>query len=256
MGELEPSVKGALVVFLPLGDYLTCNEAVIKELERSGADMLEFGLPTRLPLYDGPTIRRAYRRALPNTQHLKDLLSYVSACSRKPRIMLAYTHDVLRIGMLELAKMISDLGFYSLIIPDMLIEYPELTDRYLSFSLEAGLKPSFFITSLFPHNMVKSLAGLAPGFVYLGLMASTGTKLPIGASRNINVARRLLGDTPMLVGFAIGSPREVEEYVKAGADGVVIGSAIIKLIESSKLREASRLVDSVKTTLANLARQP
>lgn len=239
-----------MVVFLPLGDDVTCNEGVVARLVRAGADALEFGLPTRSPMYDGPVVKRAYRRALPNTARgVRDLLSSAPLPPAKPSVLMAYSSDVARIGVANLARAASDKGFYSILIPDLMIERPGLLEEYKRASLDNGLALSFFVTSSFPHKLVRELAGLGPGFVYMGLMMSTGTRLPVNASRNVRVFKSLVGETPLLVGFAIKSPEDVLEQVRAGADGVVVGSSVISLVERGRLDEAEGLVRGLKTAL-------
>ncbi|MEM3640961.1 MAG: tryptophan synthase subunit alpha, partial [Candidatus Bathyarchaeia archaeon] len=199
--------------------------------------IFEFGLPITKPKYDGLTIKASYKRALKNGTTIEKSFSIIKSFQLDHKFVFTYFESAREIGLENFMGFISNTNVEGVLFPDLLIDYMEELDNYLKLCNEYSFDPAFFITSSFPHKLVSKLAKLNPVFIYLGLMASTGTLLPITVSKTVKIMRNLVGDTPLLVGFAISEPSQVSDYVKAGADGVVIGSAIIKLITDEQNME-------------------
>jgi len=223
--------KKALVVFLTVGDPLTWDGRVIETLSSSGVDAVELGVPTRLAKYDGPTVRASYKRALGSGVDERCALSLIREVKGLTNpILFTYYEVALAYGLEDLLRSAAEAGVKCVLFPDLLIDYPESLDDYLKICKKYSLEHAFFITSCFPHHLIVKLAKLDPSFIYLGLMASTGILLPIAINRNIKIVKDLVGETPLLVGFALSSPQQVSLCINAGADGVVVGSAILKLL--------------------------
>ena len=229
--------KGGLVAFIPAGyPSLKGFLEAVKGLKEWGVDALELGIPTLKAKYDGPTVRAAYRRVLERGVDVHDALAKVE----DRFILLSYYDLALEAGLEGFMEAASTAGAFTVLFPDLLIDYLEELDTYVELCRSYGLKPSFFITSCFPHRLISSLTRHEPSFVYMGLMACTGVLLPVSARRNISVARRLLDGVPLIVGFAISTPEQVVECVRAGADGVVVGSALIRALDEGALKRLSR----------------
>ncbi|MDT7887989.1 MAG: tryptophan synthase subunit alpha [Desulfurococcales archaeon] len=216
-------------IYIPLGypspsDFADFIVAVSKYV-----DLIEIGIPTEKPIYDGPIIRRAHREIIGKGYDKIPIDSYrVLAGNRCDKVALAYYSDV-RDVLEEFIRVISDLGFRCLLAPDLLIEYPEDLDHYVDVSNRYGLKPCFFISTKFPYNLVRELPDYDPYMIYLGLQASTGASLPIQVLRNIAIARSLLeGRTPLAVGFGINSVERVITILAGGADIAIIGTEILR----------------------------
>jgi len=206
-------------------------------------DFLELGIPTTNPKYDGPIIRETH---LQTSKHLSASDALRSVRGLGNVVIMAYAEDF-KERLRWLLEEASSVEAISVLLPDLLIDTPELLHDYIDISKEVGLNLTFFITSRFPHRIVKYLAGLKPLFIYMGLMASTGIRLPVQVERNVAVARELVGDTKLIVGFSISTPQMVLDLLRAGADGVVIGSAFIRRLEDDPVgfvREISRVVRS------------
>ena len=208
------------------------------------ADFVEIGVPTGNPKYDGPLIRRTHRKA---EVHGLEALRRVPRVD-KPVVVMAYVEDY--VGRLrELAEVAAQAGAVSLLLPDLLIDYPEVLGEYLDACRSAGLRPSFFLPGKFPYAVARKAAEADPLFVYLGLYAATGIKLPVYVERNIRVLRSVVGDIYVVAGFAISSPEMVRSVINAGADGVVVGSALIRRLEEGGTAEAIRFLASLRTGL-------
>lgn len=207
-------------------------------------DLIEIGIPTEKPLYDGPAIRRAHREIIGKGLHRISISEYGLLSNIKcDKVALAYYSDV-RGVLKRFVSDISDLGFKCLLTPDLLIEYPEDLEVYLKVLTDHGLKPCFFISTKFPYALVKSLLNYEPYMVYLGLQASTGTNLPIQVLRNIAIAKSLLeGRAPLAVGFGINSVERLVAILAGGADIAIVGTEVVKRISRDVDEALSFVVD-------------
>ncbi|MEM2320471.1 MAG: tryptophan synthase subunit alpha [Candidatus Bathyarchaeia archaeon] len=221
--------RKVLMVYLTAGDPYVSGDTV-RAISECGVRIFEFGIPLARPKYDGPTIRASYKRVLENYTALEEIFSIIKSFHVDHKIIFTYLEYAKRIGLERIAELALESGAEGLLFPDLLIDYPEELGAYMRLCKEYDLEPIFFATSSFPHRLVSRLAELNPAFIYLGLMASTGILLPITISRTIRIMRGLIGGTPLLVGFAISEPHQVSNCIRAGADGVIVGSAIIKLL--------------------------
>jgi len=235
--------RGGLVAFIPAGyPSLKGFLEAVRGLRRWGVDALELGIPTLKAKYDGPTVRAAYRKVLERGVDIHEALARVE----DRFILLSYYDLALEAGLEGFMEAASKAGAFTVLFPDLLIDYLEELGTYVELCRSYGLRPSFFITSCFPHWLISSLTKYEPSLVYMGLMACTGVLLPVSARRNISVARGLLDDVPLIVGFAISTPEQVVECVRAGADGVVVGSALIKALDEGGLKRVESLVRGLK----------
>ena len=213
-------------------------------------DVLEVGLPVAKPKYDGPVVKRSMRRALTNVSGIGEALEAAVKMPGDSKILFTYYEEALNYGVEDFFSRVSN-GFGAVLFPDLLIDYLGELERYSRLCEKYGVAQAFFITTGFPHKLVKRLADLEPAFIYLGLMVSTGVLLPISASRNIRLFRELVGSVPLIVGFAVRSPEQVEQYMRAGADGVVVGSALLRILEEASEDEK---ISRVRGFVAGLKR--
>ena len=232
--DFYKGLKKSLVAYITVGDPLFLS-SVIDAMLSNGVDVLELGLPTRTPKYDGPTIRASYKRALDNGVDAEGALELCRKTMKHVRhkILFTYFDTAVDVGLKRFMEQASFIKAESVLFPDLLIDYFTRLDDYLSLCKENEISPAFFITSTFPHKLVEKLASLSPMFIYLGLMASTGVHLPITITKTIKIVKALVSDTPLIVGFGLLEPSQVKLCIESGADGVVIGSAIIRILEHS-----------------------
>ena len=133
----------------------------------------------------------------------------------------------------------------------MLIDFPEELDTYLKLTREYGLAPVFFLPSKFPYALAKRLAASKPDFIYIGLYAATGIELPVYVERNVKILRELAPDVYIVAGFAVDSPAKAAKLVRAGADGIVVGTAFMRRLQKD-VREALAFLAEVKKALLDL----
>lgn len=212
-------------------------------------DMLEVGVPTQSPIYDGPLIRKAHREIIRKGVTPEHLKEYRELSSLKcDLVALAYYSEVDR-DLEKILGLIADLGFKCLLAPDLLIEFPEELNRYIRISRDHGLELCFFISSKFPYRLVEEISELKPYMIYLGLQASTGTSLPIQVLRNISIARELIrGRSPLAVGFGINSADRLVAILRGGADIAVVGTEVIRRLDKG-LDNALGFVKSLSTVV-------
>ncbi len=209
-------------------------------------DFLELGIPSRSPVYDGPTIRRTHMEASRHTGPWRALELVAEVKPGRPFIVMAYMQEH---PLERLLGEASRVGARSVLLPDLPFEYPDMIERYVETSRSVGLEPSLFASPKFPHHLLARYRELEPLLVYLGLQPATGVKLPARMLENIRLARSLLGDTYLLAGFSISSGSQARRILGAGASGVVIGSHIARIAmdrgPEAAAREACRIYETV-----------
>ncbi|ALL00987.1 tryptophan synthase alpha chain [Pyrodictium delaneyi] len=228
-------------VYLTLGFPEPAQFSRILERFSSCVDFYELGLPTARPKYDGPTVRASHRRVVSaGLRGLKALKLLEKTNVDKPFTLMAYMEDYVD-NLRELLEAAASAGAGCVLLPDLAFDYPEMLDTYVEESERAGLRPCFFASSRFPHNWLQRYAALNPLYIYLGLQPATGVELPIAVEKNVRLARMLIGDRYLLTGFAIHRPETAAALIRSGADAVVVGSAIIRLLEEKDIDEAKSL---------------
>ena len=233
-------------VYLTLGYPEPARSLEVLEALSGCVDFYELGLPTRRPKYDGPTIRMTHRRAVEAGVVGLEALRLLEGGLEKPFTVMAYMEDYadgrgLR-GLLEEA---ASAGALCVLLPDLPFEYPERLEEYVDESLRAGLRPCFFASSRFPHRWLQLYADMRPLYIYLGLQPATGVELPIAVEKNVRLARRLVGDRYLLTGFAVRRPETAAALIRAGADAVVVGSAVARALEEGGVEAARGLACSL-----------
>ncbi|MCE4615471.1 MAG: tryptophan synthase subunit alpha [Aeropyrum sp.] len=216
------------------------------------ADFLEVGIPSAKPIYDGPIVRETHRIAFSEIGGRLEPLKVLEGMD-KPYTLLAYLDGLDRVGLRRLLETAASIGALCVLLPDLPFERPEMLNVYVGESLRAGLKPCFFASSRFPHGWLTGYSELDPLYVYLGLQPATGVKLPVDVFKNVALAKRLVGDTYLVAGFSVRSPSIARDLVKAGADGVVVGSAVIKKYVEDGLEPAARLACEIASGLRRAA---
>lgn len=238
--------KHFLMAYTTLGDpYPELSLEIVNTLIKGGADILELGIPAKNPRYDGPLIRASYKRASEAGLDLKSALSLAKEIRGAPKIVLSYYDSIKPLNLKEFAELSADSGADAVLIPDLLVDYIEKLDEYVMAVKLSGLEPVFFMPSILPYRLIERIIELKPTMIYLGLMPATGIELPIDPASAISRVREQIGRIPLAVGFAIYEPNQVVEYLKAGANGVVVGSAFVKIIETRKA-EIRLMLDEIE----------
>ncbi len=224
----------ALVPYFTAGDpSLEVTRLLVEEAAARGADVIELGLPFSDPLADGPTIQRAGARALAGGVSLAKLLPMVASLRghvTAPLVLMTYLNPLHRYGLEAATRDLAEAGFAGLIVPDLPLEESAPADRA---ARAAGLDLVYLATPTSGPERLRRIARRSRGFVYLvALTGITGERaeLPpdlVGLVRDL----RAVTTKPVCVGFGVSTPAHVAEVVRY-ADGAIVGSAIVRLVES------------------------
>ncbi len=208
-----------------LGAYITATypskEAFLNAVKclSNVSDFLEIGIPTQNPKYDGPPVIRKTHFA----SELKGLDAVkVTRYGGVPTILMGYIEDYVD-NMELVAETANEVGASSVLFPDLLFEHIDLLESYVGVMRDYSLRPTFFVSSNTPHRLIASLVKYEPLFIYLGLYAATGIKLPLYIERNVREVRKLVDDVTLIAGFAINTPEMVRLVINAGADAWLLG---------------------------------
>lgn len=235
---LKEKGKAALITYITAGDpNLETTKEIIKILEKNGADIIELGMPFSDPMADGPTIQLASERALKNKITIKDLLDIVKDIrieSYIPIILFGYYNPFLSYGLENFSMDASQAGVDGVLVVDL---PPEESGEFKKHTENAGLDLVFLLAPTSTEERIELVAENASGFVYL--VSVTGVT---GARPGMKVDLEQLTNTiksetklPVGIGFGISSPDQVKDIVKY-ADGVIVGSSIVKIIEKNSNR--------------------
>ncbi|MFP3908733.1 MAG: tryptophan synthase subunit alpha [Halobacteriota archaeon] len=242
----------ALVTFITAGDpHPKATVKFLHALEKN-ADILELGIPFSDPMADGPTIQKANYRALSNGMRLSKVFEIVEEFKDKsdtPIVLMTYYNPVYVNGEENFVKMAKKSGVDGLIIVDLPTEE---SGNYIQVCRENNMDTIFLAAPNTPHNRLIEVNEASSGFVYLvSLYGTTGERkdIPQVSIEFLKRARRLCTQ-PLCVGFGISRKEQVEKLVKNGADGVVVGSSLVNIIE--KYGNSSETVDKLITKTAEL----
>jgi tryptophan synthase alpha chain len=227
--------RPAIVAYLTAG--FPTKESFAKNLQAvaSVADVIEIGVPFSDPMADGTTIQRSSSVALIQGVSLKWILEFISGLSPKPQaplLLMTYLNPLLAFGLSKLAKAAAQAGVAGFIVPDL--PYEECGDLRAALD-EEGLALVQLVTPLTPSDRLAMLCKASQGFVYAVTM--TGT-----TGRNVAVPNEVLdymdrvreaSPLPVCAGFGIRSSEQVK-LMNKHVDGVVIGSALVEVLEQGK----------------------
>ena len=227
-----------LSVFFTAGHpNLNDTLSIIKELEASGADMIEIGMPFSDPLADGPVIQKTSEQALKNGMSLNLLFEQLKDIRKSvkiPLLLMGYLNPVYKYGIERFAKKCSDIGIDGLILPDLPVnEY--LRDFKQLFEAE-NLHNIFLITPQTSDARVQQIDEITHGFIYMVSSASTtGTKVGISQQQKTYFKRieSLNLQSPRLIGFGIKDKASFENACHY-ANGAIIGSAFVNALEQNE----------------------
>lgn len=232
--ELKSRNHKALVVYLMGGDpNLEITAELIRYLEELGVDVVEIGVPFSDPLADGPVIQEAGQRALKTT--LRDLLEMVGNLRGEvniPLLLMTYYNPIFRMGAKRFVETAQKAGLDGLIVPDLT---PEEDEELFSLCVEHGIDPILLFAPTTSDKRMDLLAGSAHGFIYyVSRTGTTGAKNDLSADLEENLGRiHSRSSLPVAVGFGISTPDQAGQ-VGRFADGVIIGSAVVRRIAEGK----------------------
>ncbi len=249
----------ALIAFITCGDPdLETTATLVRELERAGADLIELGIPFSDPTAEGPVIQQANMRALANgvtTDQIFDMTRTLRESVHVPLVFMTYANVIFSYGIARFAKTSAAAGINGVILPD--VPYEE-KQEFSSVFRRHGLD---FISMVTPVSgeRIKRIAREAEGFVYgVSSLGVTGVRADITSDIDGMVkAVRSQTQLPVAIGFGISTPEQAAT-ISDKADGVIIGSAIVKLIGQHGRNASSPVYEFAKSvrTALDRSRQP
>ena len=231
--QLRSRGEKALIAYIMAGDpTLKRTEEFVLTLEQAGADIIELGVPFSDPIADGPVIQRAGQRALKEKTSLRDILKLVSNLRFKteiPLVLMTYTNPVLKFGINGFVREAVSSGLDGVILPDL---PPEEGEPLITLAEKNGLDVILLAAPTTPRERLAKIVRRTQGFIYyVSITGITGASLRglREIKSRIRGIRRLTAK-PIAVGFGISTPEQAASLSEV-ADGIVVGSAIVKLIE-------------------------
>lgn len=207
---------------------------ILQNLSKAGVDMVEIGMPFSDPLADGPVIQGSNAKALQNGMSLKMLFKQLKNVRREihiPLLLMGYINPVLKFGIEEFCLQCHKVGIDGVIIPDLPIEI--YIEKYQNLFKKYDIRNILLITPQTSAERIKMIDGITGGFIYMVSSSSTtGIKGEFSDDQNsyFNKIRNMNLKNPRLIGFGISDAVSFNVACKI-AEGVIIGSAFIKLIE-------------------------
>ncbi|OHB60380.1 MAG: tryptophan synthase subunit alpha [Planctomycetes bacterium RBG_13_46_10] len=250
--------RTALIPFFVIGDPdFDTSLAIVKTAVDSGADILELGIPFSDPIADGPTIQKADIRAMKSGIKVKKTLEFIRKIKDYKDIpigLLMYYNLIYQYGVERFFVDFHQAGVNSVLVADMSIDD---ADEIIPSAKSAGLDTVFIVTPNTSPERMKLIVSKTTGFIYtVSLLGVTGSRSELsGMVEELISKLKKLTDIPVCVGFGISCAEHAAAIARAGADGVIIGSKIVELIEHNlgnhekMLAEISSFITEVKNAL-------
>jgi tryptophan synthase alpha chain len=254
--ELKQKGLKALVVYLTAGDPdLETTRRLILCLQEAGVDILEIGVPFSDPTADGPTIQAASQRALRNGATLSNILDMIESVREicdTPIVLFGYYNPIFSYGNDRFAIRAKKAGVDGILVVDLPTEESQELRKYTD---KAGLDFICLVAPTTDDNRIGHISKKSSGFLYyISITGVTGTAKPVIENIRSDVQRiRRITSLPLVIGFGISTPEQASE-IASYADGIVIGSAFVHLVEKNSADEnligiASSFARSIKNTL-------
>lgn len=249
---LKEQQKTALIPFITAGDPdLEVTAKLVLALADAGADLIELGVPFSDPMADGPTIQAASERALAAGTTLKGVLLLVAAVretTQIPLVLMGYYNPVFRYGVESFARDAAAAGVDALLLVDL---PPEEVAEISGVMLKSGIDLITLLAPTTPRERMARLAAAAEGYLYyVSMTGVTGAQKISPEDIRVAVAElKQMTDIPVAVGFGITTAADAKA-VGSFADGVIVGSALVKII--AEYGQSEKLLSEVTKFIAEL----
>lgn len=252
--NLRQQQRKAFMPFVTAGDpSLQITLDVIRELERRGCSMCEVGIPYSDPIADGPVIQASYTRALDRKIRLRDILEQVSQLKGEvamPLVTMVSYAIIYRVGLEKFVEQAQQAGFAGAIVPDLLVEE---ADAFSKICKQRDFNLIQLVTPTTPRSRAVRIAELSSGFLYyVSVTGITGEReaLPDELLENVSWLRGET-DLPICIGFGISRPEHVRQLAPV-ADGLIVGSAIVRRLADAETRGAKQVIEETGQYVASL----
>jgi tryptophan synthase alpha chain len=255
--QLKQNSECAFIPFITAGDPdLATTAKALEVLANNGADLIELGVPYSDPLADGPTIQAAATRALQKGVQLEDVLAVVKDTVSKidvPIILFTYYNPIYYRGIKLFLKQVKEAGVSGLVVPDLPLEEAE---TLLKSAADIGIEVILLVAPTSSQERIKAIAKKSQGFIYLvSVTGVTGVRSHMAAEvKDLLTSLHRATDKPIGVGFGISDPQQAKQIKDWGADAVIVGSAIVKRLESetaeSELKAIAQFCHELKQAIS------
>ncbi|KAL3626066.1 cTPxI [Castilleja foliolosa] len=256
--RLKEQGKVALIPYITAGDPdLTTTAKALKVLDSCGSDIIELGVPYSDPLADGPVIQAAATRSLgrgTNFDKIIAMLKEVVPQLSCPVALFTYYNPILKRGVEKFMITLKDTGIHGLVVPDVPLEETEqLRKEASNNNIELFV---LLTTPTTPTVRMKAIVEASEGFVYLvSSVGVTGARASVSEKvQSLLKEVKEATSKPVAVGFGISKPEHVKQVAGWGADGIIVGSAMVKILGDAKspeegLKELETFTRSLKSAL-------
>jgi tryptophan synthase alpha chain len=233
--ELRRRGEGGLIAYLTGGDpdtksFLTNSASLVE----GGADIVEVGIPFSDPIADGPVIQTSSMRALSNgatPSKIFDAIRELSSQFEVPFVILSYYNPLLAMGPERFLKRAHNCGTSGIVVPDLPLEEGA---EFGNLAAKHGIDSIRLVAPNTSHARLSTILSMTSGFAYLvSLYGVTGPrdKLSPQALETVKIVKSIAKNkVPVAAGFGIARPEHVSSLLKAGADGAIVGSALVKIV--------------------------
>jgi len=257
--DIEAAIREnhpALITYITAGDpSLEDTKEYVEALDRGGSDLIELGLPFSEPIAEGPTIQAAINRALDagtTPQGFFELVDDIE--TEAPLLVMTYYNMILQYGsepdVKPFVERAAEAGLSGIIVPDLPAEESEPLRAACD---DHGLDLVFIVAPTTEGERLETIMSQVSGFAYVqARLGTTGARANVSGATHDSLARLSEYDVPKAVGFGVSEGDHAAEIIEAGADGVIVGSALIDLIASSD--DPSDAIDALEAKAAELKR--
>jgi len=254
--ELQSHGEGALIAYLTGGDpdpkaFLANSTALIE----GGADIVEVGIPFSDPIADGPVIQASSMRALSQRATpagVLDLIGELSSQCPVPFVVLSYYNPILAMGLDRFLRKARESGVDGIVVPDLPFEE---SDEFRNIALKHNIDNIYLVAPNTSRTRLRTVLDKSKGFLYLvSLYGVTGPRdyLSPQALETVKKVKSLArGKVPVSAGFGVSQPEHVSAIIRSGADGAIVGSALVNIV-SQHLESPNEALDHLKSTVAKL----
>ena len=227
----------ALIAYICAGDpTIEATKDIVRSLVKGGADIIELGLPFSDPVADGPTIQAAIERALDSGMNPDKYFEMAAELDvNVPLVCMTYYNLIFKRGLERFVKDSLASGITGLIVPDL---PPEESEDLAAVCKEHDMDLIFLIAPTTPPKRIKEITKKSSGFIYLvARLGVTGARSDVadmttGLISKVNKEAVEGCNTPLAVGFGVSKGEHAKQFISAGANGVIVGSAFIDIIAS------------------------